>query len=68
MGLNYVPRGRRERLDPPNRFISGVLGSDDVSFGHEFLEDAVLDFEDGVLREVQERIRRMPLGTIRDPA
>ena len=69
MGLNFYPRPPRERLDPPNRFISGALGADpdQKGFEHELLEDAVLEFEDVRLREVQREVARAGYPWARDP-
>ena len=69
MGLNFYPRSPRERLDPPNRFISGALGSDpdQAGFEHEMIEDAVLEFEDAILRDVEQRVAKVGFPSLRDP-
>ena len=55
MGLNYVKRGKRETLDPPNDFISVSLGQTDPEFSH-YDEQIIYDFENTVLDRVQKRI------------
>ena len=58
MGLNYVRRGRREDLDPPNDFITVALSRDDPDFViHD--EQLILDFENRVLDRVQKRLENL---------
>lgn len=68
MGLNFYPRPPRHRLDPPNGFVAGALGNDDVAFSHILLEDEVLVFEDEILRGVQERVAKVGFPSLEDPA
>ena len=56
MGLNYVKRGRRVELDPPNDFITVSLGETDINFANHG-EELILDFENKILDGVEKKYR-----------
>ena len=58
MGLNYVKRGRRVELDPPNDFVTVALGETDYAFSIQG-EELILDFENKILDGVRERLENL---------
>lgn len=67
MGLNYVRRPRHELLDPPNDFITASMGDGgQAEYAHEWMADAVLEFEDRILDAVEQRIRKIDFGLGQD--
>ena len=54
MGLNFVKRGKREELDPPNDFIAAALGETDIEMKHND-EHLIYDYYNERLDRVQEK-------------
>lgn len=61
MGLNFVRRGPREDLDPPNDFISQAIGAEELAWAHND-EELVLDFQDAVLDRAERELRGLDFG------
>ena len=61
MGLNYVPRPVRNQLNPPNQFITSMLGqSGDPKFA-AFGEHETLEFMKKTMDKVEADYKRIKL-------
>ena len=58
MGLNYVPRPRREDLNPPNDFITVSLGYEEQDYANHD-DHLILQFYKEVLDDVEAKYKNL---------